>query len=739
MKRTLLITLILLAVTMIFAQEQMQRATRNAFPQNTRSRAEVVAWQATFEDGTAGWTTSPTTAANLWHIAPVADAPSPVNAMINQNASGSYNSGMSNYLYSPMITLPLSGAIRADFQLKGDFTDNTTPPTSSTIDYWSWQISPNNGTNWYYMSNPYGTLPNTQNFIFIDAPTEWGFVTESYSSLSGLISDYAGMTVKFRILFKSDGDTPIGTGIMIDNFTIFNEVYLPEPTNLAGEISEQSVNLNWIAPPSNMSSETITSTNSAWSSFVSDADAYAMKVTNPFNTPLQLRGVKFMLYRMNSAAITGAPTVSVYADAAGLPGDELVSVTNVANIQNQVWKEVNVSSGNIMIPALGSVFVGISGIDDGGSVDGQGMLCDSTSVSADSYALMEGSWDLLGVAYDGLKNCALAGTYWVDDPFAPTLTGFKVYRTISLTEDFTEIATIPSGSTITYTDATPVIGAINYYKVTAMFDQYESEASNVFSIDLISLLYTELMNDDGVSNQTYNVGSTNYMTTKFNTFPNAELNFAKVYINSVGSTALLITVFDADGADGLPGTSLYSFTTAVSNLTVGWNNLPIPEANILADPDGVFYISIRELFNSSVYALDTDSSGRSYKKIGSSGAWTPITEGNVMIRALVRWDNGTEDMTEIAPISELSNYPNPFNSNTSISFNLQKSGTADLKIYNLKGQLVRTLNSGNIAKGTKSFTWDGTDTNGKNVGLGVYFCRLESAGQTLTKKIVRVR
>ena len=740
MKKTLLVTLVLFAIAMVWAEVPATMSQRNAFVNSRNSRTEVVAYEETFETGAADWTTQATIGTNLWHIATVVDAPSPTHAMINQNAQGSYNATMQNYVISPAITLPLSGAIKADFMLKGDFTDPSQPTSASVLDYWFWDISVlNNGvwSAWYRMSNPYND-PEGTNYIFIDAPSDWTWVTEGYSGLDGLISDYAGYTVKFRVCFRADSDTPDGTGIMIDNFTIFNDIFLPAPTSLTAAISGQTVNLNWTAPPSGFSSETITSTNSAWTSYVSDADAFAMKITNPTAAPLQLHGIKFMLYRANSSPISGAPTVHVFENNAGTPGNELLNVPNVANIANMAWKEVDITSHNILIPASGSVFVGISNIDDGGT-DGQGLLCDSTSTSLDSYALFQGTWDTLGNSYTGLANCALAGTYWVDDPFAPILTGFKVYRTLDPMEPYTLLTTINNPATVTFTDTTPVIGQINYYQVTGLFQNYESDPSNPASVDLIGLLYTEVLNDDGTSNQNYNLGASASMATKFVTNPNARIYYTKIFLNAVGNSALILRIYDADGASGLPGTMLLQYTAAVSNLHTGWNNLPLPDANIVTDADGTFYIAAMEYASAPTFALDTDNNGDSWKKMSSTAAWEAITEGNVMIRALVNWGSANDDMTEVMPISNLTNYPNPFSRSTDISFELSKAGSASLKVYNLKGQLVRDLNAGNLAKGTHTINWDGKDNNGVSVGLGMYFTRLEADGRSLTQKIIRVK
>ena len=740
MKKTILFTLILFAVTLLLADTINQIGSRRAFPGSNASKTEQIAYRENFEDGAPGWYFSPDTDANLWHIATVADAPSPTQAMINQNAQQTYNPNMNNFLYSPPIQLPLSGAIRADFMMKGDFTDLDPPTSSTVIDYWYWDISIFTGGSWsawYRMSNPYGS-PSGINYIFIDAPDSWSSVTASYNGLDGIISDYAGYSVRFRICFKSDGDAPIGTGIMIDDFTIYNDVFLPPPTNLFAETVGQTVELSWQAPPSGYSIESITSTNSAWTSFVSDAEGYAMKIQNPFTYPLQLQGIQFMLYRQNSDPIIGAPTVHVYNDDAGLPGVEVATVSTVTNINNMQWKLVDISSHNIMIPASGHVFVGISNIADGGT-SGQGLLCDSTSVSLDSYALFQGNWEPLNTAYAGLHNAALAGVYWVDDPFAPVLTGFKVYHALNQAGPFNLLETITLPGTVEYVHASPTIGQVNYYAVSALFDIYESEFSNIAAIDLINLLYTELINDDGQSNQNYNIGAANSWAVKFTTQPNAQIHYAKVFVNQVGNSAMIVRVFDANGPGGLPGTQLLQFTAPVTLLSQGWNNVPLPAANIITDPDGVFYIGVYEYASACVFGLDTNSSGNTWTKIGSAGAWTPLTEGNVMLRALVSWGNSNEDLTELTPVANLKSYPNPFSQTTDFSFDLRKTGSAQIKIYNLKGQLVRSITTGTLAQGNHILTWDGNDDSGNKTTPGIYFYRLQTDGTALTRKVVRIR
>ncbi|MFQ6115945.1 MAG: T9SS type A sorting domain-containing protein [bacterium] len=77
----------------------------------------------------------------------------------------------------------------------------------------------------------------------------------------------------------------------------------------------------------------------------------------------------------------------------------------------------------------------------------------------------------------------------------------------------------------------------------------------------------------------------------------------------------------------------------------------------------------------------------------------------------------------------LQNYPNPFNPVTTISFQLPKTSQVNLSIYNIKGQLVRTLLNEKRTAGHHSVTWK---ANG--VGSGIYFYRITAGNYSAVKK-----
>ncbi len=100
---------------------------------------------------------------------------------------------------------------------------------------------------------------------------------------------------------------------------------------------------------------------------------------------------------------------------------------------------------------------------------------------------------------------------------------------------------------------------------------------------------------------------------------------------------------------------------------------------------------------------------------------------------------------EIIPLANdfnLSNYPNPFNPTTTISFELTTEHTenTELSIYNIKGQKVRTLHPfPNRGLGTRSVIWDGNDSNNKSVASGIYFYKISTGKSSAMKKMLLLK
>ena len=99
--------------------------------------------------------------------------------------------------------------------------------------------------------------------------------------------------------------------------------------------------------------------------------------------------------------------------------------------------------------------------------------------------------------------------------------------------------------------------------------------------------------------------------------------------------------------------------------------------------------------------------------------------------------------TVIIPIKSalLQNFPNPFNPETWIPYQLAQNASVTVRIYNLKGQSIRTIELGQKAAGTyltkdRAVYWDGQDNVGEKVASGIYFYMLQAGEFMSTRRMV---
>jgi peptidyl-prolyl cis-trans isomerase A (cyclophilin A) len=102
--------------------------------------------------------------------------------------------------------------------------------------------------------------------------------------------------------------------------------------------------------------------------------------------------------------------------------------------------------------------------------------------------------------------------------------------------------------------------------------------------------------------------------------------------------------------------------------------------------------------------------------------WTVTVEGT--------GSNTQSAATPKAGITSIA--PNPFNPETTIAFTLGQAELAQIDIYNLRGQRVRTVLKDNLSAGEHTVTWNGTDDTGHSVASGMYFARFALNNQTVS-------
>ena len=129
----------------------------------------------------------------------------------------------------------------------------------------------------------------------------------------------------------------------------------------------------------------------------------------------------------------------------------------------------------------------------------------------------------------------------------------------------------------------------------------------------------------------------------------------------------------------------------------------------------------------------------------TAGAFVPGAEAGKSLQLIIDPMTGEEEWEDRAPtpnaenstatsiddIDELpddfrlfANYPNPFNPETTIAFELERAGQVTLSVYDMLGKKITDLFRGNQPAGEYSVAWDGRDARGQVVASGLYLYRL---------------
>ncbi len=124
----------------------------------------------------------------------------------------------------------------------------------------------------------------------------------------------------------------------------------------------------------------------------------------------------------------------------------------------------------------------------------------------------------------------------------------------------------------------------------------------------------------------------------------------------------------------------------------------------------------------------------------SSPALARVSHGYSGIFAIDTVTAVDDDAAGPPPATTLASiYPNPFNPRTTIAFELAETGVIELAIFDLRGRLVRIMESGSWPTGRHQTTWDGQDDEGRAVPTGTYVCRLSTSQGSHTKKLLLAR
>ncbi len=144
--------------------------------------------------------------------------------------------------------------------------------------------------------------------------------------------------------------------------------------------------------------------------------------------------------------------------------------------------------------------------------------------------------------------------------------------------------------------------------------------------------------------------------------------------------------------------------------------------------------------NSSVTSFDINDLGLPG---GESTVWVcgrtndgeHTSPSNTIIINIV--SNNNNDIASVTTLN--GNYPNPFNPETTISFNMPTGGIVTLDIYNIKGQKVKSLVKGYQDAGQHNVVWNGKDEDNHSVSSGVYLYKMKSGTYSSSKKMILMK
>jgi serine protease AprX len=101
--------------------------------------------------------------------------------------------------------------------------------------------------------------------------------------------------------------------------------------------------------------------------------------------------------------------------------------------------------------------------------------------------------------------------------------------------------------------------------------------------------------------------------------------------------------------------------------------------------------------------------------------------------------DGPQVQSSVPSKFSLNNFPNPFNPSTTIVVESHQREEAEIAVFNILGQLVKTLFHGVVDPGTRHYRWDGIDERGVSVAAGVYIVRLKTNATLLSTKLILLK
>jgi len=98
--------------------------------------------------------------------------------------------------------------------------------------------------------------------------------------------------------------------------------------------------------------------------------------------------------------------------------------------------------------------------------------------------------------------------------------------------------------------------------------------------------------------------------------------------------------------------------------------------------------------------------------------------------------NVDEENYDLEDFNLVGNYPNPFNPNTTIVFNLPARQNVTVTIYNQLGEKINVILNNELPAGENKIVWNGLNSNNNQVSSGVYLYKVSSVSKSLYGKMI---
>ena len=164
---------------------------------------------------------------------------------------------------------------------------------------------------------------------------------------------------------------------------------------------------------------------------------------------------------------------------------------------------------------------------------------------------------------------------------------------------------------------------------------------------------------------------------------------------------------------------------------------------------GIFYA---QLSGQNLGVIDVPATGGWYNWEDLPAQTITLSEGEKFLKIQIVQAGFNIQSVTFDPVLSISNqrlnpgkfllgkpYPNPFNPSVKLNLTIEKQGEFQIKIHNVKGELIRTWNRTFIQKGNHTINWDAIDNLGISVPSGIFFISVENSTEVQREKVILLR